>query len=313
VSDDSTRGEQQKQRDTATYDPVAETFERLSDRFTQPLAEWMVATAGVTGAQQILDVGTGTGIVALEAARQLDPGGDVLGIDLSQGMLARAAARAQTHGLADRVRFQQGDAESLDLASESRDCVLSLYALLHFPDPASAIAEMRRILRPGGKLVLAVGRAPVRNSLEGLAYLSRRVPLLVEQLRGRSLMAPAFLDSLVAEMLPAELFPKDPSGELPAELPAARHHHHEAGPGSLASLLMQAGFAGVETSWDARLGVLDEVEDFWDLQATFSSFARDRIAAAAEHVPNESVRRRADCCTPLSSRHHHFAAGQSEQ
>jgi SAM-dependent methyltransferase len=196
-------------------------------------------------------------------------------------MLARAAARASARGLADRVRFERGDAEELDLASESRDGVLSLYALLHFPDPASAVGEMRRVLRPGGKLVVAVGRPPLRSSLEGLAYLVRRLPLLAEQLRGRSLMAPALLDALVAEMLPADRLGSHAS----TELPAARHHHQDAGPGSLASLLTRAGFEGVQTAWDARLGVLDEVEEFWDLQATFSSFARDRIAAAREWAP----------------------------
>jgi hypothetical protein len=51
------------------------------------------------------------------------------------------------------------------------------------------------------------------------------------------------------------------------------------------SLLTRAGFEGVQTAWDARLGVLDEVDEFWDLQATFSSFARDRIAAAMGRAP----------------------------
>ena len=120
MTDDATDAERQKQRDTASYDPVAATYERLTDRFTQPLADWMLDVAEVSGAQQILDVGTGTGVVALAAAKRLGEGGKVLGIDLSQGMLERAGARAQAQGLGDRVRFERHDAEALGLESASQ-------------------------------------------------------------------------------------------------------------------------------------------------------------------------------------------------
>lgn len=290
MTDEATDAERQKQRDSETYDPVAATYERLTDRFTEPLAAWMVEAAQVAGPQQVLDVGTGTGVVALAAGRRLNADGNVLGVDLSQGMLSRARARAQTQGLSNRVRFEQHDAEALGLESASRDCVLSLYALLHFPNPAAALSEMHRVLRPGGQLVLAIGRPPPRRSLEGLAYLVERLPLIAERLRGRSLIAPEFLDALVSEMLPLELL----QAESGVRLPAILHHGGGIASGALTSMLLRAGFENVRTHWEARLGVLEGSEDFWDLQATFSSFARDRISAASDHAPERlaALRRR---------------------
>jgi ubiquinone/menaquinone biosynthesis C-methylase UbiE len=301
VTDGPTRAERQKLRDRETYDGVAGAFEQLSDRFTQPFAEWMVEAAEIGGVQDVLDVGTGTGIVALEAARRLEPGGRVLGIDLSQAMLARAEVRAHERGLAERVAFAERDAESLGLASCSQDRVLSLYALLHFPDPRAALAEMHRVLRPGGMLVLAIGLPPARTSLQGIAYAFRRLPLLVEQLRGRSLIAPAFLDGLVAR----RLSDSNPENASPVELPATRLQHSEVDASRLPGLLAESGFEQIRTAWDARLGVLASAGEFWDLQATFSSYARDHLSRAGEATPERvaALRQHFDeCCAEALQR-----------
>ena len=290
ASDDATRAQRQKRRDRETYDGVAATFERLSDLFTQPLAEWMAEAAEIGGEQRVLDVGTGTGIVALEAARRLAPGGRVLGIDLSPGMLARAEARARERGLSQRVAFAERDAESLGLDSESQDRVLSLFALLHFPDPAAALAEMHRVLRPGGVLVLAIGQPPARNTREGIAYLIRRLPLLFEQLRGRSLIAPTFLEDLVKQ----RLIDSEPESAAAVELPASQPQHSSLDAGTLRSLLARTGFEPIRTAWEARLGVLPDAAEFWDLQATFSSYARDHLARANAATPERVTALRRD-------------------
>jgi SAM-dependent methyltransferase len=103
----------------------------------------------------VLDIACGTGLVSFAAARAVGPRGHVLGVDLSGGMVAAAQQRAATH-TPPNTRFERMDAEQLDLPDASFDVVLCALGLMYLPDPAQALREMRRVLRPGGRLVLAV-------------------------------------------------------------------------------------------------------------------------------------------------------------
>ena len=94
-------------------------------------------------------------------------------------------------------------------------------------------------------------------------------------------MAPALLDSLVSEMLPLDRV----EAQAAVELPAAQSHAIDAHHTPLGAMVERAGFEQVRTAWQAGLGVLEDAEEFWELQATFSSFARDRIAAASQSSP----------------------------
>ena len=136
------------------------------DLAVQPYAQhWHALLAGVQAellaqaapqpGEQVLDVACGTGVVALAMAAAVGPGGRVLGVDLSDGMVASAAARAQAAGVL-QARFERMDAEALALPAASFDLVVCALGLMYLPDPDAALREMLRVLRPGGRAVLAV-------------------------------------------------------------------------------------------------------------------------------------------------------------
>ena len=100
--------------------------------------------------ERLLDVASGTGTTAVLAAAEYDAVVD--GVDLSEANLTRAAEAALARGVEDRVGFHRGDAEALPLADAGWDVVVCECALCTFPDKATAVAEMARVLRPGGRL-----------------------------------------------------------------------------------------------------------------------------------------------------------------
>jgi ubiquinone/menaquinone biosynthesis C-methylase UbiE len=259
-----------KTTDASSYDSVTAEFDRFTDRFSTPLAARMVALAEFVPAERVLDIGTGTGIVALHAAEKVGPNGRVVGIDLSDGMLAAARAKAARAGLSDRVEFRKMDAESLELKEKSFDTALSLFALLHFPDPLGALKEMLRVLRPGGKLVIAVGSGSPIFSLRGLVHRFRRLAEILLRLQDKRLFAPAFLNALVDKYIPA-------SGEAEESLLARTHHNRTR---SVPELVHKAGFSDVRSYWEPQRVIVDTPEEFWDLQRTFSSIARKRLSTA---------------------------------
>ena len=264
-----------KLKDAASYDSVARDFDHYTERTALPLARRMIEMAKLSPSDQALDVGTGTGIVALQAARELGQGGKVLGIDLSAAMMGLATAKAAQAGLTARVEFRQMDAEALTLAEGSFDVALSLFALLHFPHPLTALTEMFRVLRPGGRLALAVGSRPPLFSRPGLAHRFSRLPDLWHTLRGRQLTAPAALNGMVEKYFPAT---GEPEESALAGSGLNRTH-------KVSDLVGQAGFVEVRTDWAGHQLLVDSPEEFWQIQRTFSSIARKRL----DQTPPEKV------------------------
>jgi ubiquinone/menaquinone biosynthesis C-methylase UbiE len=114
-----------------------------------------MALASPQPQDQVLDVACGTGLVALAAAEAVGPQGHVLGADLSDHMLEAARLRAAQRGLR-QLGFARMDAEQLALPDGGFDLALCALGLMYVPDPAQALREMRRVLRPGGRVALAV-------------------------------------------------------------------------------------------------------------------------------------------------------------
>ena len=138
------------------WDRAADSYESaVADRSWPPAQAELLALAALAPGEQVLDVACGTGLVSFDAARAVGPDGHVLGIDLSGLMVeGRASARAGT-GLRDAA-FERMDAENLALPDAGQDVALCALGLMYMPEPEPAVSEMRRVLRPGGRMVLAV-------------------------------------------------------------------------------------------------------------------------------------------------------------
>lgn len=106
--------------------------------------------AAITTGNKVLDVGCGTGVLAREALRRVGQKGQVVGLDLNEGMLA-VAARAEP-----KIQWRQGDAASLPFDDASFDVVVSQFALMYFPDRVASLSQMWRTLAPGGRLAVAI-------------------------------------------------------------------------------------------------------------------------------------------------------------
>jgi ubiquinone/menaquinone biosynthesis C-methylase UbiE len=121
-------------------------YERLAARFT-PVHERLVERLDVRAGERLLDLATGTGAVALLAART---GAEVTGLDLAEPMIAKARSAAEDAGL--DVRFDLGNVEHLPYEDASFDVVSSAFGLVFAPDHANVADELRRVTRVGGRV-----------------------------------------------------------------------------------------------------------------------------------------------------------------
>jgi ubiquinone/menaquinone biosynthesis C-methylase UbiE len=137
------------------WDLAAEDYEPLWHRQLADARSALFSVASVTNGERVLDVACGTGLVAFEAARLVGAAGRVTGVDLSGKMVAAAQRRAADLGVANAT-FQRMDAQKLEFPEASFDVVVCALGLMYVPEPVAALSEMRRILRPGGRMIVAV-------------------------------------------------------------------------------------------------------------------------------------------------------------
>ena len=137
------------------WDLAAADYEALWQSQLLPAQTELLAMAALRSGEQVLDVACGTGLVTFAAAGAVGAQGRVLGVDLSGQMVDAARQRAERRRLSN-VEFQRMDAETLALPDASVDVALCALGLMYLPDPERGVAEMRRVLRPGGRLVAAV-------------------------------------------------------------------------------------------------------------------------------------------------------------
>ena len=238
-----------KQRVTSHWDRAAEPWDRWFEWYTvalRPIVEWSLDAAAVTTGSRVLDVACGTGEPAITAARRVGPGGSVLATDIAPAMVATASRRAVAAGLTN-MSFAVMDAEALDLPDESVDACTFACGLMFCPEPAKAVAAIRRVLRPGGRFAISVWDHPRHNEFV--------------MVFGRA----------VAEVLGAPL-PK--AGELgPFRL---------ADPETLAGVFHAAGITEFQIESRPMLFQYESVRQYLDITTDFACGLKPRFDALTE-------------------------------
>ncbi len=244
---------------SSTYTATdAAAYERLMGRWSPLLAEELIEFAGLAPGDAVLDLGCGTGSLALALAGRQEPR-RILGVDLAEPYIAYAGGRLRD----PRLAFERGDATSLNFPDGSFDRSFSLLALNFIPDPARAIAEMRRVTRAGGVVAAAVW-----DFAGGLTY--QRI----------------FWDTAAA---------LDPD----AERARARHFASRlTGPGELEAAFRDAGLRGVAAGSLTIRMEYASFDDYWrpiaDAQGPVGDYVK-RLPPARLRALAEALER-AYCC-----------------
>ena len=227
--------------------------QEMMREFSAPVSHWMVQAVAPQPGQRILELAAGLGETGMLAAELVAPIGGVVISDQAEAMLAGARARAIELGLSN-LEFQVLNAEWIDLPLASVDAVLCRWGYMLMADPATALADTRRVLRPGGRVALAVWDALVLNPWALLPGL---------ELRERGLA------------------PAGQEGPGPFALGDAER---------LAELLHEAGFAEVQVGALELLRMHKSFEELWETTLDLSRNFHDAVLARPQ-AEIEQIRR----------------------
>lgn len=153
--------------------------QQLQDIVLAPVSEILLSRADVKSGETVLDVGCGCGATSFDLVKRVGPGGRVTGIDISDPMLGRARELAPA---GSPVEFVLADATVYPFTASSIDLLFSRFGVMFFAQPSVSFANMRKALRPGGRLAFACWRTPRDNPWMMLALQEayKHVPKLPE-------------------------------------------------------------------------------------------------------------------------------------
>lgn len=193
----------------AMFDAIAERYDLLNRIISLGIDQgWRrrtVAALGLRPGARVLDLATGTGDLAILVAES-EPQAAVVGLDPSEKMLAIAARKVAAAELAERVELITGDAERLPFPDASFDGITMAFGIRNVPDRPRALAEMARVLRPGGRVAILELSEPRRGIIAPLArfHVHTLVPRLGALLSGAAEYR--YLERSIARFPPPEEF-----------------------------------------------------------------------------------------------------------
>jgi ubiquinone/menaquinone biosynthesis C-methylase UbiE len=230
-------------------------------RTSHPVGEWMVAALDPKPGQTILELAAGVGDTGFAAAQIAGVEGRLISTDFSPKMVEGARARGEELGLAN-VEYRVLDAERMDLDDASVDGVLCRWGYMLMADPAAALSETNRVLKPGGRLAFAVWSTPERNPFASVPAL-----LLVER------------------------------GDMPAPEPGAPGIFSMADHDRIRDLVTGAGFAEPRIEEIPVSFRFDDFDDYWSFVNTIAgpvAFAIDRLGEQDKAAVRDTLRQRVD-------------------
>ena len=137
------------------WDKASEYYENCWQMQLKPAHDLLIKESNIQPNEHVIDIAAGTGLITFRIAKKVGPSGQILATDISDEMVNIGTSLANSKGL-NNVEFKRMDAEQLLCDDECFDLATCALGLMYFPDPDVSLAEMYRVLKPGGRAVVAV-------------------------------------------------------------------------------------------------------------------------------------------------------------